>query len=382
MVIAIDPTAAPFCAQVEAALGDFDVRPDPGYLDRAAQAGLDPIADTTLAQLVPSLGADLVLVPEAANDLVLELEYRDGHNGQSLGMVEVPLSNGALGWAGRRMLPGETRQRLGAVSQGSAGAIDPEAGLGGEATDPEAGLGGEAGWGADDAELDGPTVAELHMSIGTGVGTRSLELTRDSAPQSFDTGPFAALDLVTSLLFRMSRGVALGPSFVYQTSMMHEVTERHLSGAPRTMDIRSHRFEAAALAAFSLGDDADAPVLSGTLGYGVRNLSPEVHHLLTPRYTLSGPFARIGFSFTLAEGFSLRLAPEAQWLPQVGEELRDLGIDGSGLAFGGQAGAAVELSEELSVELSYRESHALLSATEGDPSDVERYITIRLARDL
>jgi hypothetical protein len=116
--------------------------------------------------------------------------------------------------------------------------------------------------------------------------------------------------------------------------------------------------------------------IAPALGFGVRNLRPEVHHLSTPAYSLAGPLFQLGLWFPLGERLALRLAPEAQWL-LVGEGLRERGVEGSGVGLGGEAALSVALSDGLELELSFREAHALLSGGGTSASDGERFATLR-----
>ena len=54
----------------------------------------------------------------------------------------------------------------------------------------------------------------------------------------------------------------------------------------------------------------------------------------------------------------------------------------TGLSLGGELALAVAVLHGLSIELSYREAHALLSSLDGDAGDVERFVTLRAAATL
>jgi hypothetical protein len=62
----------------------------------------------------------------------------------------------------------------------------------------------------------------------------------------------------------------------------------------------------------------------------------------------------------------------------VGYALEELGVASSGFAIGGDAAFELVLGESLSLELSYRQAHAIMSAAlGGGASDVERFTTLR-----
>jgi hypothetical protein len=215
------------------------------------------------------------------------------------------------------------------------------------------------------------------VHAGLGVGTRDLEWPTQGETLAVQTGAFIAVELGATVAIALSNAVALGPEFAYQTSLDHEVKEEHISGQAQTIAIRAHRFEGLLAVTFRFGERGGFRI-TPALGYGVRNLRPEVHHLLIPSYSLAGPLARVTLRIPLAESVALRLGPELQYV-LVGDELEEHGVESNGLAFGGDAALELALSASVAVELTFREAHALMRSALGtDSADVERFTTVRL----
>lgn len=366
VVLRIDPAAEPMSEQLEAALSQFGLVPDPGYFAEAQREGLDPSSDQALVTLTPPAGAQLALVPRGNDDQSVQVEFRDGRSGAGLGTAEIPLLNGQLGPEGQQALANEVTARLG----GTPGA-PPIIGATGESGAPPAEQ--------DDSASNEPseTALEIRALAGVGFGTRSLEWPSAGETLSVSTGAFLAVELGVGFAIAFSRKVTLGPDFAYQTSLDHEIDETHIAGAMDTLRIRAHRFAGLLALTFKLGSSGGFRIMPA-IGYGTRNLRPEVHHLLTPSYSLGGPMARLGFRIPFGGAVALRLAPEAQ-LISVGDALEERGVASSGIAFGGEAELELTLSEKLALELSFREAHAIMSSSQGDSaSDVERFSTARL----
>lgn len=376
VVLRVDPSAEDMAQQLEAALSPFGLVPDPGYFAEAQRQGIDPGSDETLTLLTPPAGAQLAVVPRASDGQSVLVEFRDGRSGASLGSANLPLArDGTLGPAGQRMLADEVRARLGAAQAGADGSGWSGTGSAEDASGEGAAEQGDASEG-EALDEGAPSDAGLRLRAfgGVGLGTRSVEWPAAGETVGVDSGAFVAVELGAAFALALDDGLALGPELIYQTSLDHEIDEAHVAGAGESLGLRAHRFSA--VLELAIGDDDGVSVAPG-LGYGVRALHPEVHHLLTPSYSLTGPLARVALRIAFGSSVALRLVPEIQ-LVQVGDALEERGVSGSGLAFGGDAALELVLSRGLSLALSYREAHAVMSSTEGDgASDVERFSTVR-----
>jgi hypothetical protein len=203
---------------------------------------------------------------------------------------------------------------------------------------------------------------------------RDVEWPEAGETFAVESGAFVAVDVGAAFALALDEDLAVGAELVYQTSLDHEVDETHVAGATETIGLRAHRF--GALLALRIGSARGFHVAPG-LGAAARALHPEVHHLLTPSYTLAGPVARIAVRIPFGDSVALRLVPEAQWFG-VGDALQELGVESSGFAIGGDASLTIALGAALALELSYRQSHAIMSSTDGDgATDVERFTTAR-----
>ena len=366
VVLRIDPAAEPLCRAVEAALGDVGLAGDPGYFAEARRRGLDPTSDQALTQLVPPIGARLVVVPLSADAVSLAVDFRDGHSGASLGVVTIPLANGALDANSQRALHQETVQRLGPPSATNEDAVQATAATPG----PEAPE-------SDEAALLAQPFA------GVGVGSRAVEWATPGDPATVETGMFAAVEIGLRVALAPSQSFSIGPQFTYQTTLNHEVTEKHVDGEPTTLGIRSHRFEGVLAATIRFGSSHDW-YIAPALGYGVRSLRAEIHHLLTPSYSLGGPLGRVTLRVPFGDDVGLRIGPEVQWL-SVGAALQELNVESSGIGLGLDAAIEIAIAKRLSLEFTFREAHAILSSSErqgASASDAERFITARLVGEI
>lgn len=366
VVLRIDPLAEPLCRVVEAALSDVGLMGDPGYFAEARRRGFDPTSDQALTQLVPPLNARLVVVPLSADTVSLAIDFRDGHSGASLGTVAIPLANGALDANGQSALHQETMLRLGQPSATSEDAVHTTS----------------APVGAEAPESD-ETALLAKPFVGVGIGTRDVEWATPGDPATVETGVFAAVEIGLHVALAPSRSFSIGPQFTYQTTLNHEVTEHHVDGEPTTLGIRAHRFEGVLAATIRFGSSYGWYIASA-LGYGVRNLRAEIHHLLTPSYSLGGPLARLTLRVPFGDDVGLRIGPEAQWL-SVGAALQELKVQSSGIGLGGDAALEIAIAKRLSLDFTFREAHAILSSSEREgasASDVERFITVRLVGEI
>jgi hypothetical protein len=359
-VLRVDPAAEALCAALESALTDADLVADPGYFAQARDQGLDPSAPATFEMLIPLLGLRLAVVPLSADEQSVQVELRDGRTGASLGGAAIPLDRGLLGFVGRHTLRREVFRRLGGPPAEGGAQQAPEVE---ESSDEPA---------AEAADTERTLVVQLVG--GFGAGMRTLDWPAEGELLGVETGWFAAYELDARFAFRVSESFTLGPELSYQSSLAHEIRETHEAAPAENVGIRSHRFASLLVATFG---EADGLQVAPALGYGARNLRPEVHHLLTPSYSIAGPIARVALRLALGESVALQLAPEAQWV-LVGDELEAEGVQATGVGVGGEASLTLAFSGTLAIELGYREAHALLSAAEGSATDVERFVTTRL----
>jgi hypothetical protein len=362
-VLRIDPEAEEVCRDIEAALDDVGLVSDPGYLAEARQQGLDPASDASLELITPLLQIKLAVVPLYVDDESVQLEYRDGRSGVRLGSADIPHDRGKLGPRGRRQLKRDVVSHLATVLGSTA--AQPET--------PEA---------VSESQTTGaPRTLRIRVHAGVGVGTRDVEWNADGRAERVELGAFPVFDLSLAVALRLSDSVALVPRIDYQSSLaFQEVEEARMSAPADRVGVRAHRFAALLALPILLAGDGSVSI-APAMGLGVRNLRPEVHHLSTPAYSLTGPLAQLGVNVPVGELIALRIMPEAQWL-FVGAGLRERDVQDTGLSLGGEITLTVKVLNALSTELSYREAHALLSSLEGDASDVERFVTLRAVAEL
>jgi hypothetical protein len=360
VVVRVDPAAEPTCEAIEASLEDWGISPDLGYFAEAQRLGMHPNSDAALERLIPPLAARLALVPRAGDDSEATIDFRDGATGASLGAIEVPLVNGKFERTGARTLRKAVAEQIG----------PPPTAAGSESA-PESESDGLAPHGEATSEGVGVIV---RVSGGAGFGARTLEWPASGETLAVETGLFAAVDLGASFAVALGSSVSLGLEFSYQTSVAAEVEETHIAGASDSLGIRAHRFDAVFAAAFGGSGFRVTPAL----GYTVRGLRPEVHHLLTPSYSLAGPILKVGFRIPFTDSFALRAVPEAQYVI-VGDELEELGVAGSGFGLGGELALEIQVSSTLALELSGKAMRAWLASPAGsDATDTGEFATARL----
>ncbi|MDH5673308.1 MAG: hypothetical protein OEZ06_14235 [Myxococcales bacterium] len=236
---------------------------------------------------------------------------------------------------------------------------------------------------ADAGESEGPGPRQtfrVAASAGMGVTLRAVDLPSDGAILQLRSGLYPAFEVGFALLHETTDSVTTRLGVRYQSSLLRQpVIELHVDGSERALGLRSHRLELELAPSLRL-DQAGRWALSPSLAYALLNLRPEVHHLLTPSYSLGGPLLRLSLSVALiAERLLLHIGPEVQYLLQVGDGLREHGVDTSGLALGAEAGLELQLSATLSLRMGYRQKHALIGSSEGRHfRDVSHFGTLSL----
>jgi hypothetical protein len=371
VVLRPEPAAEPLCEAFEAALADFGVVADPGYFGEAQRRGLDPHGDQALTLLTTPLHVRLAVVPQGADASGATVEFRDGASGASLETTRIPLVGGVLDAQGAQVLRAEVARRL--QPGGSHAPLETANGA------PDAAPGDTNAAPSPSGEQQPALLPRVFAGIG--MGTRSLDWPSHGERDAIATGAFVALDLGASFAIATSDAFSIGPQFLYQTSLDAHVTEMHIAGTSQSLKVRAHRFEALLAPTFRFGSQHDWYLLPA-FGFGVRDLQPGVHHLLTPSYSLAGPVLRLTLRIPLGSQVGLRLGPEAQWL-HVGKGLRDLGVNGSGFSVGGEAAFEIAVTHGIAIEIALREAHALLASSQGDQAtDVERFATARLIGEL
>jgi hypothetical protein len=357
VVVRVDPAAEQISEALEAGLAQWNVVPDPGYYAEARRVGLDPASDYALEQLVPPLRAMLAVVPRAGGEDSVIVEFRDGGTGASLGEATIPLDAGEVGEQGRRALDGELRGRLGmpppAASEAGAGTSED---------------------GASETESNDEVRPLVRVYGGGGLGMRSFDWPSSGERRAVDTGVFAALEVGIKFLLALGDSVALGASFAYQTSIAHEIEEKHLAGESDTLRIRAHRLDATFVV--QVGSSSSFQV-APAIGVATHNLRPEVHHLLTPSYSLVGPVLRLTFRIPIGP-IALRIAPEGAWLV-TDDPLEEIGVKGGGPAVGAEVAFELPLSRKLGLELTARDVRAWLPSRDGaKATDTGFFATTRL----
>lgn len=227
---------------------------------------------------------------------------------------------------------------------------------------------------ATDAD-DGPSVA-ITPFAGAGFTTRSYRRPVPFGAQSLDASAVPALEAGLGVTVWPARDFSLVFSLIYQTAIGFTVTERPALALENKVAARSERVALDVAPRWRFG----AIRLAIPIGATLRTLWPEIHHSLTPGYSLLGPHARVDLSATIARILTVHITPEVHWITQIDELLLKTGVNSQGVALGGDVAVLLQLSSVWGVGVNYRESHALITTTRGFTfTDVERYMTLRLS---
>ena len=224
----------------------------------------------------------------------------------------------------------------------------------------------------------GPAVV-IRPYLGGGIATRSFR--RPGTPSGVQTltpSAVPAAEVGLDVIAWPKESFSLAFALHYRSAIGFRVEEPPPFALPNEVKARSEEIELSVAPGWSL--DGDAVRLSVPLGAIIRTLWPSVHTLMTPGYSLLGPFARVELSARISGPVVLRLGPEVQWIMLIDRALRDTGVNSQGLAIGGEAALLLDLGETWMVGLAYRESHALASTNRGVTfEDIERYWTLRVS---
>lgn len=409
--------------QVSDALSEFNQVGVDSYVQAANAKSLDPLSDEAFSRALPRDQVDVAVILVPARR-VLTMVLRSGRDGSVLSKHPLRPRRGSLRRRALKTIPRFVREAMaelppasvgrgaGASNEEYASDVLEEAPASVEDDDVVAdtpaveddiveddeeqdNLGEELSEAEDDfdAAPDSDSAQDeqerrllrLHVDLGTGLASRTLEFPIEAGAGSLAVGPSAAFDIGMEAAYTPPSAISWGIQLRYQTTVGARVDGQPIGGVERPMGIRSARFEALFVPTLEL---SEVVRLKLGLGYGLRGLrtdvheqnSPTEHDLQIPSYTLAGPVARLTLVLALGDSVALSLAPEAQLLVSVGSDLTRRGVGGGGFAFGGVASLVVRMSQLLSVYAALRQAQALVAGGSGrtDVTDGERYITAGL----
>jgi hypothetical protein len=213
------------------------------------------------------------------------------------------------------------------------------------------------------------------LSGESGVGMRRFELPMDGVVYHTDAGVFPVAGVALEIEHAASASVSIGLLGRYQTSVGLDIIELHTDGSRVPIEVRAHRFEGGLTPTFHF-DEERLWALALCAGYGLLGFRPLLH-LVTPAYTLSGPFVRAQLQLPVfTDVLRLRAGPEAQWIVQVGDELKERGMDAMGVALGGEAALDLAIGHHLTVHASYREAWSMIASSQDRSfKDIARFAT-------
>ncbi len=220
------------------------------------------------------------------------------------------------------------------------------------------------------------------ITAGVGFGHRTSAVPVESGEGRFDSSPFPAIYAGLDLWLRPldDSSFRLGLSTRYYSSVGLSAQEVLADGTVVAVDSHAHDLSIGVSADFAFTDGARALRMNAELGWYFRMLDADVS-LSMPSYRLSGPQLRLGFFLPLGENVPLILGvtPELGLVTSVSEEVAQAGAITDGFIVGFEAQVRYDFIPELSADIVYRESHAILSSDrEGTMNDVERFGALRL----
>lgn len=246
-------------------------------------------------------------------------------------------------------------------------------------TRPRGGL-SELGGGIAPGEASASLAVHVGIEAGAGFGTRELSIPTSAGIVGLDAAVFPAAGVQLSIdVEPTARGqLTLGGDVEYLSSLGLVTTDRRIDGTMRDTSSRSQRIAAAVRLAYRVDAALDTVSLGVSLAFSALSFTSEAPVSL-PDFTLLGPLLSPFVVLPVPGGlFSFTLAPEVQWIVDVGGGLSQIGVSSSGAAVGGAARVRLRILDEFFADLTYRESHAFLSSSAGGGTDVERFVTVRL----
>ena len=368
LVVARRDTPDTLVYDVEGFLGEAcQLIDSSAYLREARDRGLPPESAEAMAEILPQLHPELDLVVVVGANRrtrasLASLRYHDRHGFQILEEEHSIRGN---------MLTDESRARvLAEVRLGLAVITRPRGGL------------SELGGGVAPAHEATPGLA-VHVAVqaGAGLGTRELVASTRNGAVGLETAlfPSAAVQLSVDVE-PVARGqLTIGADAEYLTSFALTSADRRIDGSIRETSSRSQRIGAGLRLHYRVDPSLDAVSIGVGLAWSALSFSSEAPVSL-PDYTLQGPVLSLSVMIPIAARLiTIVLAPEAQWIVDVGSGLAAIGVDSTGAAVGGSARVRLRVLDELFLDLAYRESHAFLGTENGQGgADVERFGSLRL----
>lgn len=335
------------------------------YLREARSRGLAPDSAEAMAAILPEMhpGLDLVVVVGAnrrTRATLVSLHYHDRHGFQILDEEHSIRGN---------ILTEESRARvLAEVRLGLAVITRPRGGL------------SELGGGVAPGQAAPGLAVHVGIAAGAGFGTRELVANTRSGTVGLATAffPAAAVQLAVDVEPTARGQLTIGADAEFLTSFALVSADRRIDGTVRETASRSQRIAAGLRVHYRLESSLDAVSLGVGLAWSALTFSSEAPVSL-PDYTLQGPVLSLGVTIPVAGRLlTFSLAPEAQWIVDVGSGLTAIGVSSTGAAVGGSARIRLRILDELFADVTYRESHAFLSTENGQGgADVERFGTLR-----
>lgn len=341
-----------------------EIVPADAYVSAAREAGLAAVSVEAFERLLGAQDVVLVVVISAPRRTRLaRVSYREGRSGLVLLDERHPIdAGGRLDETASRTVLAETRLAVAALTRpGEGRALAQESA-------------GDAEPLAED-DLTGTRV-RFALGVGAGIGTRSFD--GPPAVGRLATDPYPAVMLMLGIGVEPDAGAQLSITgrIRYFTSAGLRTTDVRLDGTSRVTASRTQSIAIDLGLGYRLGQSLEAATLEAALGFSSRAFSSNALVSL-PDYGLGGPYARIGASLPFAKRFSIAVGADLQWLAAVADVLQGLGAGAGGLAFGFEARFSASLIDELALEATYREAHAMVSdGSAGGATDVERWVVL------
>lgn len=372
-----------------------EVVSDTDYVRAAGRMGLSAHESRAIVALLPGLGVGLVVTVETTTrnaGRYLRLSYRSPETGDEVVRDELPYRGGPLPSSYRKWIQSQARLALSTLSarrgytdnanvpEFGDDASSPDPNRPNTPTDTQASTVNVDGVDATDPDAPlPPRTLQMDGVVGLGLGQRAVDLPTQSGTRVLNVGPFFVVDGAVRTRLHLSEAFQLALALRYTTSVALTAESTPAAGIAQAVPLRSHRMELMFGSLMRLSTGETTPWLGFQVGYAMQDLRGLIE-VTMPRFTLSGPLARVDLRAVIVEGrVTLWAMPEVQWLVDVDNSLTRLHVSRGGYALGGEVGFSARLNEQFLFEASYREAHAFVSTREPNNfHDLERVFTARL----
>lgn len=214
----------------------------------------------------------------------------------------------------------------------------------------------------------------LGAGIGVGMRASTVPLQGAEAKLSSTAYPTIQVGALGHLRPDATSRFRVEVSARYTASVGLQVEDRAAEGGAQSTDMRTHHVIIALTARLPLapGERMTELLLGASGSFGILETDLDVS---IPNFAVGGVYARLGFNFYVGDSpLSIAVVPELGYAASLSDELSELAQVSDGFSVGAEGVVRLQIVDEVSVSLLYRESHAFLGSARGsEMHDVTRY---------